>query len=82
MNYRHTQGWKRLSASATTDNHVHQLLTCSDDFTSPTREDDLYAPEQPAVKVLLLTAVPSPDSGLQARLDSIEGLIHLNHRTA
>ncbi|REK89589.1 hypothetical protein DY245_14690 [Streptomyces inhibens] len=42
-------------------------------------EDDLYAPEHPAIRVLLLTTTPTPDAALQARLGSIEGLVHLNH---
>ncbi|MFI0711212.1 hypothetical protein ACH4SK_11240 [Streptomyces inhibens] len=42
-------------------------------------EDDLYDPEHPAIQVLLLTATPTPDAALQARLGSIEGLVHLNH---
>ncbi|WP_445529901.1 hypothetical protein [Streptomyces cyslabdanicus] len=45
-------------------------------------EDDLYAPEHPAAQVLLLTTTPTPDPVLQTRLDSIEGLTHLNHETA
>ncbi|WP_409468015.1 hypothetical protein [Streptomyces sp. HC307] len=44
-------------------------------------EDDLYAPEHPAAQVLLLTTTPTPHPALQARLGSIEGLIHLNHET-
>ena len=44
-------------------------------------EDDLYAPEHPAAKVLLLTTTATRDAALQDRLDSIEGLIHLNHET-
>lgn len=44
-------------------------------------EDDLYAPEHPAAKVLLLTTTPIADPALQASLGSIEGLIHLNHET-
>src|SRR5436305_1341556 len=39
-------------------------------------EDDLYAPEHPAAQVLLLTATPVAEPALQARLGSIEGLIH------
>ncbi|MFE0375650.1 hypothetical protein ACFW1M_08675 [Streptomyces inhibens] len=42
-------------------------------------EDDLYDPEHPAIRVLLLTTTPAPDAALQARLGSIEGLVHLNH---
>ncbi|MGW7642151.1 hypothetical protein [Streptomyces decoyicus] len=42
-------------------------------------EDDLYAPEHPAVQVLLFTTTSTPDPALQARLGSIEGLIHLYH---
>ncbi|WP_055594258.1 hypothetical protein [Streptomyces hirsutus] len=45
-------------------------------------EDDLYAPEHPAAQVLLLTTTPALDPALQVRLDSIEGLTHLNHETA
>ncbi|MCO4700553.1 hypothetical protein LRR80_06663 [Streptomyces sp. RO-S4] len=45
-------------------------------------EDDLYAPEHPAAQALLLTTTPTPDPGLRTRLDSIEGLTHLNHETA
>lgn len=44
-------------------------------------EDDLYAPEHLAAQVLLLTTTPVPDPALQARLGSVEGLIHLNHET-
>ncbi|GGS89288.1 hypothetical protein [Streptomyces cinerochromogenes] len=44
-------------------------------------EDDLYAPEHPSARVLLLTITPAPDPALQSRLDSIEGLIHLGHET-
>jgi hypothetical protein len=44
-------------------------------------EDDLYAPEHPAAQVLLFTTTPTQDPAQQARLDSIEGLIHLNHGT-
>ncbi|MFE5894709.1 hypothetical protein ACFQ6E_38005 [Streptomyces sp. NPDC056462] len=43
-------------------------------------EDDLYAPEQPAAQVLLLTITSTPDPALQARLGSIEGLIHVHHQ--
>jgi len=43
-------------------------------------EDDLYTPEHPAAQVLLLTTTPTPDSALRTRLDSIEGLTHLNTR--
>ncbi|MFE5923890.1 hypothetical protein [Streptomyces sp. NPDC056468] len=42
--------------------------------------DDLYAPEQPAAQVLLLTITSTPDPALHARLGSIEGLIHLHHQ--
>ncbi|MFE9171080.1 hypothetical protein ACFYNZ_16395 [Streptomyces kebangsaanensis] len=45
-------------------------------------EDDLYAPEHPAAQVLLLTTTPTPDPALQARLDPVEGLIHLDQETA
>ncbi|MET8771105.1 hypothetical protein [Streptomyces sp. NPDC004658] len=48
----------------------------------PGDEDDLYAPEHPAAQVLLLTITPTPNPALQARLDSIEGLAHLDHETA
>ncbi|WP_055688648.1 hypothetical protein [Streptomyces prasinus] len=44
-------------------------------------EGDLYVPEHPAAQVLLLTTTPTPGPALQARLDSIEGLTHLNHET-
>ncbi|WP_282699738.1 hypothetical protein [Streptomyces sp. CC219B] len=44
-------------------------------------EDDLYAPEHPAAQVLLLTTTPVAEPALQARLGSIEGLIHLKHET-
>ncbi|MFF4050415.1 hypothetical protein ACFYZ5_27615 [Streptomyces chartreusis] len=44
-------------------------------------EDDLYAPDHPSAHVLLLTTTPTPDTGLHARLGSLEGLIHLNHET-
>ncbi|KOV94598.1 MULTISPECIES: hypothetical protein [unclassified Streptomyces] len=45
-------------------------------------EDDLYDPQHPSIPVLLLTTTPAPNSILQARLGSIEGLIHLDHETA
>ncbi|MYT68110.1 MULTISPECIES: hypothetical protein [unclassified Streptomyces] len=45
-------------------------------------EDDLYAPEHPSAKVLLLTTTPVADPVMQTRLGSIEGLIHLNHETS
>jgi hypothetical protein len=35
----------------------------------------------PTVQVLLLTTTPVAEPALQARLGSIEGLIHLNHDT-
>ncbi|MET9452044.1 hypothetical protein [Streptomyces cinerochromogenes] len=44
-------------------------------------EDDLYAPEHPSAQVLLLTTTPVADPAMQARLGSIEGLVHLNHET-
>ncbi|WP_046494583.1 hypothetical protein [Streptomyces odonnellii] len=44
-------------------------------------EDDLYTLEHPEAQVLLLTTTSTTDSVLQARLGSIEGLIHLNHET-
>jgi hypothetical protein len=44
-------------------------------------EDDLYAPEHPSAQVLLLTTTSVVDPAMQARLGSIEGLIHLNHET-
>ncbi|MFC5220448.1 hypothetical protein [Streptomyces coerulescens] len=44
-------------------------------------EDGLYAPEHPEVQVLLLTTTPTTGPALQARLGSIEGLIHLSHET-
>ncbi|MDQ0990753.1 hypothetical protein [Streptomyces sp. V3I7] len=44
-------------------------------------QDDLYAPEHPSTQVLLLTITPVADPAMQARLGSIEGLIHLNHET-
>ncbi|WP_181801129.1 hypothetical protein [Streptomyces shenzhenensis] len=44
-------------------------------------DGDLYVPEHPAGRVLLLTT-PAPDLALRARLDSIGGLTHLNHQTA
>ncbi|MEV7082178.1 hypothetical protein AB0N88_27150 [Streptomyces sp. NPDC093516] len=45
-------------------------------------EDELYAPEHPDVRVLLLTTTLNPDPSLQARLASVEGLVHLNHQVA
>ncbi|PWI05229.1 hypothetical protein DIZ27_40550 [Streptomyces sp. NWU339] len=42
-------------------------------------DDDLYAPERPAAQVLLPTTTLAPDSTLQARLRSVEGLHHLSH---
>ncbi|MBQ0830853.1 hypothetical protein [Streptomyces tagetis] len=44
-------------------------------------EVDLYAPEHAAAQVLLLTTTPTAHPALQAGLDSIEGLTHLNHET-
>ncbi|MFF2812514.1 hypothetical protein ACFVT2_36150 [Streptomyces sp. NPDC058000] len=44
-------------------------------------EDDLYAPEHPAAHVLLFTTTPAPAPALQARLSSIDGLLHLKHET-
>ncbi|MDO0929549.1 hypothetical protein QQY24_30755 [Streptomyces sp. TG1A-8] len=44
-------------------------------------EDDRYAPRHSAAQVLLLTTTPVAEPALQARLASIEGLIHLNHET-
>ncbi|MEV0241593.1 hypothetical protein AB0I06_16900 [Streptomyces sp. NPDC050674] len=44
-------------------------------------EDDLYAPEHPVARVLLLATSPAPDPALMARLGAIEGLIHLEHVT-
>ncbi|MFF9091287.1 hypothetical protein ACF1BE_33995 [Streptomyces sp. NPDC014991] len=41
-------------------------------------EDNLYAPDHPAVQALLLTITPAPDSTLQARLRAVEGLHHLS----
>ncbi|OSZ58063.1 hypothetical protein OQI_23785 [Streptomyces pharetrae CZA14] len=40
-------------------------------------DDDLYAPDHPTAKVLLLTTTPVPDPTLQARLRALEGLHHL-----
>ncbi|MFI1360458.1 hypothetical protein ACH4TV_43820 [Streptomyces sp. NPDC020898] len=40
-------------------------------------EDDLYAPEHPTVRVLLLTTTPAPDAALRAELTSVERLVHL-----
>ncbi|MFF4794883.1 hypothetical protein ACFY2M_35200 [Streptomyces sp. NPDC001276] len=45
-------------------------------------EDVFYATEHPAAQVLLLATTPTSDPALQARLDSIEALTHLNHETA
>ncbi|WP_275461388.1 hypothetical protein [Streptomyces noursei] len=44
-------------------------------------EDDLYAPEHPVAHVLLFTTTPALDPALQARLSSIDGLLHLKHET-
>ncbi|PBC86004.1 hypothetical protein SAMN05428945_6461 [Streptomyces sp. 2224.1] len=44
-------------------------------------EDNLYAPEHPWAQTLLLTTTPVADPAMQARLGSVEGLIHLNHET-
>lgn len=44
-------------------------------------EDDLYAPEHPTAQVLLLATTPVAEPALQARMGSIEGLIHPNHET-
>ncbi|MCZ9349204.1 hypothetical protein NGM36_29095 [Streptomyces mutabilis] len=45
-------------------------------------EGDLYAPEHPAAQVLLLATTPASDPALRTRLNSIEGLTHLDHGTA
>ncbi|MGW7051212.1 hypothetical protein [Streptomyces sp. NPDC054887] len=42
-------------------------------------EDDLYSSEHPAAHMLLLTTTAIPDPALQARLGTIEGLVHLQH---
>ncbi|MGY0021232.1 hypothetical protein [Streptomyces sp. cg35] len=44
-------------------------------------EDDLYAADYPTVQVLLLTTTPALNPALRAQLDSIEGLVHLNHES-
>ncbi|MER6076610.1 hypothetical protein ABT187_49825 [Streptomyces sp. NPDC001817] len=44
-------------------------------------EEDLYRPEHPTTNVLLLVTTPVPDAALQARLDAVEGLVHLNHKS-
>ncbi|WP_430382602.1 hypothetical protein [Streptomyces sp. P10-4] len=44
-------------------------------------EGDLYAPEHPEAQTLLLITAPAADPDLRARLDSIEGLIHLDQET-
>ncbi|MGP4052499.1 hypothetical protein [Streptomyces sp. 2A115] len=42
-------------------------------------EDNLYASEHPAIHVLLLTTTSAPAPVLQARLESIDGLVRLDH---
>ncbi|WP_369253811.1 hypothetical protein [Streptomyces sp. R35] len=44
-------------------------------------EDDLYADEHPTVQVLLLTTTSAPSPALRARLESVKGLVHLNHES-
>ncbi|MFE2941517.1 hypothetical protein ACFXKG_21025 [Streptomyces sp. NPDC059255] len=44
-------------------------------------EDDFYAPEHPAIQVLLLTTTPVPVPTLLACLGSIDGLIRLYHES-
>ncbi|MDQ1026001.1 hypothetical protein QF035_003583 [Streptomyces umbrinus] len=44
-------------------------------------EDDLYASEHPTVGVLLLTKNSAPDPVLQARLESIDGLVLLDRKS-
>jgi len=43
-------------------------------------QHDLYLPEHPAVRVLLLTDTPAPEPTLHTRLGAIQGLVHLSHR--
>ena len=44
-------------------------------------QDDLYAPEHPAVRALLLTNTPTPEPTLHTRLGTIQGLVHLSHES-
>ncbi|MEU0955389.1 hypothetical protein ABZ353_24080 [Streptomyces niveus] len=41
-------------------------------------QDDLHAPQHPAVLVLLLTSTPAPEPTLHTRLGAIQGLVHLS----
>ncbi len=40
-------------------------------------QDDLYAPEHPAVRVLLLISTPTAGRTLYTRLGTVQGLVHL-----
>ncbi|MEV0225345.1 hypothetical protein [Streptomyces sp. NPDC050704] len=44
-------------------------------------EDELYESEHPAVHVLLLITSSAPAPILQARLESIDGLVRLEHNS-
>ncbi|MFE9404175.1 hypothetical protein ACFYNY_20735 [Streptomyces sp. NPDC006530] len=44
-------------------------------------KDDLYAAEHPTMDVLLLILTSAPVSDLRAQLNSIEGLVHLQHES-
>ncbi|MEU6818587.1 hypothetical protein [Streptomyces sp. NPDC046860] len=44
-------------------------------------EDDLYAPEHPTARVLMLTTTSEPNVTLRSRLLAIEGLTHLKHES-
>lgn len=44
-------------------------------------QDDLYTPEHPAVRILLLTNTPAPEPTLQTRLGTIQGLVHMGRES-
>lgn len=44
-------------------------------------QDDLYTPEHPAIRVLLLTSTPTSEPTLHTRLGTVPGLVHLDRQT-
>ncbi|MCT9139094.1 hypothetical protein [Streptomyces violarus] len=44
-------------------------------------EEEFYDSAHPEFRVLVLTTTPVPDPTLSARLDSIEGLVHLSRES-
>lgn len=44
-------------------------------------QDDLYTPEHPAVRILLLTDTPAPEPTLHTRLGTTQGLVHLGRES-